>query len=108
MELLKKAQDLAPELIQIRRHLHQNPELGMHEVKTQAYLIQKLNEIGAEVVTYPGQNAVVGILKGYKPGKCVALRADMDALPVCENSGLEFSSQNHGVMHACGHDAYMT
>lgn len=108
MDLMNKAQALTPELIRIRRHLHENPELGLQEVKTQAFVIEQLKAIGAEIITYPGQNAVVGILKSGEAGKCVALRADMDALPVCENSGLEYASKTPGIMHACGHDAHMT
>lgn len=91
----------------IYEHLHQNPELSGGEVKTRAYLLEKLKELGIETVTYEGQNAVVGIIRGGKPGKTIALRADMDALPISERADVPYKSQNEGVMHACGHDAHM-
>jgi len=108
MNCFEKAEKLAGKLSQIRQHLHTHPELGMQEKETQAYIISQLKAMGAEVITYPGQNAVVGIVKGAQGGKCVALRADMDALPVTEATGLACASVNEGVMHACGHDAHMT
>lgn len=83
------------------------PEVGGQEVKTQAYLLKKLAELGIEATTYPGQHAIVGLIRGTFPGKTIALRADMDALPILEETGLEFASRNPGVMHACGHDAHM-
>lgn len=108
MDCFERAAELAPKLSQIRQHLHAHPELGMNEHATQAFIIDQLNTMGAEVITYPGQTAVMGVIKGREKGKCVALRADMDALPVEEHTGLACASQNPGVMHACGHDAHMT
>ena len=108
MDLFERAKELSEELTAIRRHLHAHPELGRRETKTQRFIINELEKIGAEIVTYPGQNAVVGILRGQSGERCVALRADMDALPVTEKNVCDFASQNPGVMHACGHDAHMT
>ena len=91
----------------IYRHLHENAELSGTEAATQRYILDKLAELGIETLTYEGQNAVVGIIRGGKPGKTIALRADMDALPIAEKTGLPFKSKTEGVMHACGHDAHM-
>ncbi len=99
-----------------RHHLHANPELGNREFKTAAYIAEHLERLGFDSVeTGVAHTGVVGILKGGKPGKVVALRADMDGLPVTEKTGLPFASkvttewrgQQTGVMHACGHDAHM-
>ncbi len=95
-------------LIEIRRHLHQIPEIGYQEHKTSEFICQKLDEIG---VSYKkgfakGTGILAEISKGE--GKTVLLRADIDALPMQEITGLEFSSKNNGVMHACGHDMHAT
>lgn len=101
-------------LIAWRRDIHQHPELGDQEARTAALVAEHLRGLGLEVRTGVARTGVVGILKGGQPGKCVALRADMDALPVKEATGLAFASQAKGtwngreveVMHACGHDAH--
>jgi amidohydrolase len=106
---------LEPKIIDWRRHLHQNPELSNREVKTAGYIAAHLRRLGMEVATGVAHTGVVGLLKGGKPGPVVALRADMDALPVTEAVDLPFKStaktdylgQQVGVMHACGHDAHM-
>ncbi len=102
-----KAQEAAPWIIQRRRELHMHPELGGEEENTQRYLLKQLAELGIETLTYPNQYAVVGLIRGTFPGKTIALRADMDGLPVQETTGLPFASRNPGKMHACGHDAHM-
>ena len=102
-----KAQEMAPWVIERRRELHMHPELGGQEENTQRYLMKYLAELGIEIVTYPGQYAVVGLIRGTFPGKSIALRADMDGLPVQETTGLPFASRIQGKMHACGHDAHM-
>lgn len=102
------------EVIALRHAIHQNPELGNMEVKTSALVAQHLKALGIEVRTGVGKTGVVGVLKGGKPGPVVALRADMDALPVKELTGLPFASKAEGVrlgktvpvMHACGHDTH--
>ena len=100
--------------IQIRHHLHQHPELGNLEFKTSALVQKELKSYGIEVKTGFAKTGVIGILKGNQPGPVIALRADMDALPIEEKTGLAFASQAKGiyqgkevsVMHACGHDAH--
>jgi amidohydrolase len=111
-ELAKKVE---PEVIQWRRHLHQYPELSNREFKTAEYVAQYLKTLGLEVQTGIAHTGVIGILKTNKPGPVVALRADMDGLPVIERANLPFASkekdvyqgQNVGVMHACGHDTHV-
>jgi len=106
---------LESKVIAWRRDIHQNPELGYHETRTAALAAEHLTALGYEVRTGIGDTGVVGILKGGKPGGCVALRADMDALPVEERVDLPFASKvkapwqgsTTGVMHACGHDAHV-
>ena len=105
--LLHRAAEIAPWIVEARRTLHMHPELGGGEENTQRFLLSKLQELGIETYTYPGQHAVVGIIPGTFPGKTIALRADMDALPVVEKTGLPFASRIPGRMHACGHDAHM-
>jgi amidohydrolase len=98
-----------------RRDFHEHPELGNQETRTAGIVAAHLKSLGLDVQTGVGRTGVVGILKGGKPGPVVALRADMDALPVTETSGVPFAStvkatylgQPVGVMHACGHDAHM-
>ncbi|KAI9451712.1 hypothetical protein F5148DRAFT_986409 [Russula earlei] len=99
-----------------RRHLHQYPELSNREYKTAAYITARLQKLGLEIKTGVGKTGVVAILKGGKPGPVVALRADMDALPVTERVNVPFASketgeyngQPVGVMHACGHDSHVS
>ena len=98
-----------------RRDIHQHPELGHHETRTAALVAEHLRRLGLEVRTGIAGTGVSGLLKGAKPGRRIALRADMDALPVTEETGLPFAStattsyrgQAVGVMHACGHDAHV-
>ena len=112
----QEAKAIEPKLIEWRRHLHQNPELSNQEMKTGAYIVAHLKSLGIEVQYPVAKTGVVGILKGGMPGPVVALRADMDALPVTERNLLPFASkeksmfngQETGVMHACGHDAHMS
>ncbi|MCU0397097.1 MAG: amidohydrolase [Cyclobacteriaceae bacterium] len=106
---------IEPRMIEWRRNIHQNPELGNREFKTSAKIAEHLKSLGIEVQTGVAHTGVVGILKGAKPGPVVALRADMDALPVTERNSLPFASkertvfngQETGVMHACGHDTHV-
>jgi amidohydrolase len=104
-----------PKVIDWRRHIHANPELSNREFETAKMIAKHLESLGMEVQTGVAHTGVVGILKGGLPGKVVALRADMDALPVTESVKLPFAStvkstyagQNVGVMHACGHDTHV-
>lgn len=93
--------------IEVRRHLHRNPELSFEEHNTHRYLAEKLSELGCRFESgLGGGTGIKAVLEGGKPGPTVALRADIDALPIQEETGLEFSSQHPGVMHACGHDVH--
>lgn len=94
-------------LVEHRRNLHLIPETGFNEKKTGAYVAQALADSGLEVKTGMAETGVVGILHSGRPGKCLMLRADMDALPVKEETGLSFASTHAGAMHACGHDGHM-
>lgn len=94
------------EIVDIRRHLHKHPELSFEEVETPKYIANYHNDLGREVKTGVGGNGVVAYLKGDLDGPTVALRADFDALPIQEETGLEFQSIHDGVMHACGHDGH--
>ena len=103
--LLDEAARLQPELIALRRDLHRHPELGRAETRTAQRVEAELHAAGVSPLRV-ADTGVVGTLQGALPGRCVALRADMDALPVQEDTGLPFSSENAGVMHACGHDLH--
>lgn len=94
------------EIIEWRRHLHQNPELSFQEIKTSQFIYDILSTFPNLKITRPTKTSVVATLKGNKPGKTIALRADIDALPVKEESDVNFKSINDGVMHACGHDTH--
>ncbi len=100
------AQKYADYIIEQRRYFHQIPELSLNEVKTSEKLIEELKKMDIEVISFPDYQGCIGIIKGGKPGKTVMLRADIDALPVREQTGLPFASTN-GNMHACGHDTHM-
>jgi len=99
---VKKAEQ---EIIRWRRRLHQIPEIGLNLPQTVKFITEELDKIGIEYHTLVNGNAVVGIIKGIEGGKTIALRADMDGLPIREETGLEFKSTN-GCMHACGHDGH--
>src|SRR5262245_53113927 len=94
------------ELVRDRRHLHANPELGFEEHQTSAYVAERLRSLGIETRTGVGRTGVVGVIRGGSAGKTVMLRADMDALPIHEESDKPYKSTRTGVMHACGHDGH--
>ncbi len=95
------------EIIEYRRRLHQFPELSFEEFETSEFIAERLTELGYSVRTHIGGTGVVAVLDTGIPGPAIAFRADMDALPILEESGLDFESKRVGVMHACGHDAHM-
>lgn len=95
----------ADEIIKIRRHLHQNPELSGKEYNTAEYIREKLAEYGIEY-SESAKTGTIAIIRGEKSGKTVLLRADIDALPITEKTSIDFKSNNEGVMHACGHDIH--
>ncbi|MGB2805991.1 MAG: amidohydrolase [Candidatus Zixiibacteriota bacterium] len=96
-----------PKLVKLRREFHQYPELSFHEFKTSERVAKELRKLRITVKTGIAKTGVVGVLTGRKSGKTVALRADMDALPIEEQTGFPYKSRNKGVMHACGHDVHM-
>lgn len=107
LDLLKEAHSVEPEVIKTRREIHQNPELAYQEKATAKLVAQRLHSLGIEVKRGVGGTGVLGTLKGSKEGRVVALRADMDALPLEEMADVEFKSKMKGVMHACGHDTHV-
>jgi amidohydrolase len=114
-KLDQQSKDMEAKVIEWRRHLHANPELSNRETKTAAYVAEHLKSLGLKVQTGVAVTGVVALLETGKPGPVIALRADMDALPVTERNSLPFASkvkttfnnQETGVMHACGHDTHV-
>ncbi len=106
MSIQADARELGPELIDLRRELHQIPEIGLHLPRTQERVLAALVGLPLEVTTGTDLSSVTAVLRGGKPGPVVLLRGDMDALPVIERTGEDFSSKHDGAMHACGHDLH--
>ena len=107
-KIKKLAAEYAEEFIEVRHHLHAHPELSYKEFETSKFIQKKLLEFGIEYNVL-ATTGVVGLIKGRDPEKrIIALRADMDALPIIEENNVEYKSQNAGVMHACGHDVHST
>ncbi len=106
--ILHTADSLLDELIATRKHLHKYPELSFKEFKTQKYLKEKLISYGFDSVEEIADTGLAVVITAGKPDICIALRADMDALPIQEANQTDYASQNDGVMHACGHDTHMT
>ena len=115
IKLDQEIEELMPKVIEWRHDIHQHPELGNREFRTSKKIEEHLVSLGIEVETKIAYTGLVGLIKGGKPGPTIALRADMDALPVEEKTGLPFASKvrttylgnDVGVMHACGHDAHV-
>jgi amidohydrolase len=105
--LAESARALQPRTVALRRAVHRNPELGLHLPDTQATVLRALSALPLRVTTGTAVSSVVAVLDGARPGPSVLLRADMDALPVTERSGVPFASERPGAMHACGHDAHV-
>ncbi len=101
-----EAKELFPYTQTLRRDFHMHPELGFREIRTGGIVAKELESLGLEVTKGVGKTGVVGFLEGTKPGPTLLLRFDMDALPIVEDTGAEYTSQNTGVMHACGHDGH--
>lgn len=102
---LRFSNDMA-DVIAIRRHLHENPEIGLSEFKTSDFIAAKLEELGYEVTRGLAKTGVVATLRNGSSTRSVGIRADIDALPITEETGADHSSKNTGVMHACGHDGH--
>src|SRR5512139_506296 len=106
MDFLKEAEDLFEYTQALRRDFHRHPELGFQEVRTAGIVAGELAELGLEVSTGVAETGVVAMLEGEQPGPVVLLRFDMDALPIQEQTGAAYASENPGLMHACGHDGH--
>nr|HQU74671.1 M20/M25/M40 family metallo-hydrolase [Calditrichia bacterium] len=105
-QVREMARAIYPEIVAIRRDIHMNPELGFEVHRTAGIAAAALKELGLAVREGVGKSGVVGDLRIPEATRTIALRADMDALPIHEETGLPFQSQNAGVMHACGHDTH--
>ncbi|UJL46778.1 amidohydrolase [Virgibacillus sp. NKC19-16] len=106
-QLMKMLEDRKDEMIDIRRYLHENPELSFEEEKTAQYIVDFYKNKDVEIQTNVGNGyGIIVTIKGDKPGKTIGLRADFDALPIVEEAVVPFKSKNEGVMHACGHDGH--
>src|SRR5258708_4593869 len=106
MTLIEHARELQKEIVELRRHIHAHPELSFKETETGALAAKKLSELGFEVKTGVGKTGVTAERGQGK--RTVAIRADMDGLPILEANNVPYKSQNSGAMHACGHDAHVS
>jgi amidohydrolase len=106
-DFYQEAKDLFEYMQVLRRDFHRHPELGFKEVRTAGVVARELSQMGLEVSTGIAETGVVALLEGKKPGSVVLLRFDMDALPVHEETGVEYASMAPGIMHACGHDGHI-
>lgn len=104
----EKCRELQNELVTMRRELHRIPEIGGELPKTKAYVVNKLKEMGIPFTENKSDSGLIAEIRGGKPGKTIALRADMDALPISEANEVDYISEHEGCMHACGHDTHMT
>ena len=111
MNIKQKIKDIVPEMMEWRRQIHEKPEIAYQEKVTSKFIANKLKDFGVEVIEEFGKTGVVGIIQGKEnkgQEKSIAIRADMDALPMTEKTNLPYSSKNEGAMHACGHDGHST
>jgi amidohydrolase len=105
-QLPSPSKDVLDEVVDVRRHLHRNPEVAFQERETSGFLRDRLQHLGLSMVDCPTETGAVAQLDTGKPGRTVLMRADIDALPILEDSGVDFASGQEGRMHACGHDAH--
>ncbi|MCK5794127.1 MAG: amidohydrolase, partial [Anaerolineales bacterium] len=104
-EILAQVDQIFTYTSELRREFHRQPELGFQEVHTAEIILRELSKLdGFSIQSGIAETGIVALFKGGSPGKTILLRFDMDALPVTENTGVDYSSQNEGIMHACGHD----
>ena len=103
--ILNKAKEIQDWVVEHRRDFHRHPELSYKEFRTTKIIKEELEKMGIETKSV-GETGIIGIIKGIEDGKVLGLRADIDALPVTEDTGLPFTSENEGIMHACGHDTH--
>jgi amidohydrolase len=105
--LLTRAQAILPGIIDSRRRIHRHPELGLDLPETQRLVVEHLRALGLEAATGSGLSSITATIGAARPGRTIVLRADMDALPLTEETGLDFASETPGRMHACGHDTHV-
>lgn len=108
MDIQALTNEIKDEMIQIRRHIHQHPELSMQEYQTTELIMDTLKNTSIALTKLPDDTGVIGVLRGGHDGRTLGLRADIDALPINEQTGLSFTSKREGIMHACGHDLHTT
>ena len=109
MPIINRIAEFHAEMTEWRRDLHAHPELSMQESRTSAVVQAKLREVGVdEIITGMAEHGVVGVIRGGSSDRAIGLRADMDALPIQEETGAPYASVNPGAMHACGHDGHTT
>jgi len=106
-EVRSAAEAILPDVIEIRRRIHRRPEIGLQLPETQATVAEALREVGLEPRLGRATSSVTAVIEGARPGPTILLRADMDALPLQEDTGLDFASETVGAMHACGHDTHV-
>jgi hippurate hydrolase len=106
-DLLEAARAIQPDIVDIRRRLHRHPELGLDLPNTQHLILEELKSLGLEPKVGEGLSSVTAIIGADRPGRWIVLRGDMDALPLTEDTGLDFASEDEGRMHACGHDTHV-
>lgn len=107
-ELIKSyALEVYDEIVEYRRYLHAHPELSGKEEETTKYLASLMDKYSVPYTLNPAGNGLIARIQGTQPGKVLAFRSDIDALPIQEETGLPFASEHSGVMHACGHDCHM-
>jgi hippurate hydrolase len=110
MPIINRIAEFHRDMTEWRHDLHAHPELALQETRTSGVVQEKLKEFGVdEIITGMARTGVVGVIRGRgDSSRAIGLRADMDALPILEETGAAYASQNHGVMHACGHDGHTT
>jgi len=106
-DLLAAASAIADDVVAIRRRIHRRPEVGLDLPRTQAVILEELSKLGLQGTKGDKLSSVVAVIEGRRPGPTILLRGDMDALPLQEDTGLDFSSEDDGAMHACGHDTHV-
>jgi amidohydrolase len=106
-DLLAAAEAIQDDIVAIRRRIHRHPEIGLDLPRTQAVVLEELSRLGIDARPGTALSSVVGVIRGGRPGPTVLLRGDMDALPLHEDTGLDFASEVDGAMHACGHDTHV-
>src|SRR5699024_3157028 len=105
-KIIKYTQEIEEEILKIRRYLHENPELSQKEFHTTDFIYDKLKDTNIKLEICSGGTGLIGILEGYEEGPTLGIRGDIDALPIMEETNLDFASKEPGIMHACGHDIH--